>query len=278
MITIRCLVDNSVQHSSAFWGEHGVAFLVETPHGRLLFDTGQSGTVLLHNAEQMNIDLGQVDALALSHAHYDHTGGLKRLLEICRPGLPLYASPDLFQNRYARHGEEKRSIGLRISRQALSQHLDLRLSAAPTEIFPGVWTTGEIEQRPDFEGSSPDLGIMVSDHWQPDPYRDDLSLIIRTPLGLVVICGCCHAGLLNTLAHVTRFFEGQILAILGGTHLVSATPEMLATVIERLRTLNSHDVPTLYLNHCTGQNAFLGLSQAFGERVRPCPTGTEVVF
>jgi 7,8-dihydropterin-6-yl-methyl-4-(beta-D-ribofuranosyl)aminobenzene 5'-phosphate synthase len=278
MITIRCLVDNCVQYSSALWGEHGVAFLVETPGGRLLFDTGQSGTVLIHNAEQMGIDLGHVDALALSHAHFDHSGGLASFLEVCCPDLPLFANPDLFQNRYTLLREGNRSIGLRISREVLSQRLDLRLSAAPAKIFPGVWTTGEIDQRPEFEGRSPRHGIIVGDQWQPDPYRDDLSLVVETPQGLIVICGCCHAGLLNTLAHIRRLFEGEILAIFGGTHLGGATPEMLATVIERLRTLNTQGAPRLYLNHCTGEGALLALSQAFGERVQPCPAGAEVTF
>lgn len=278
MITIRCLVDNCVQRSSALWGEHGVAFLIETQDGRLLFDTGQSGAVLVHNAEHMNIDLGNVDALALSHAHYDHTGGLAHFMETCRLDLPLYASPDIFRKRYSQLKEENRSIGLTIDKEKMTQRLDLRLSASPAEIFPGVWTTGEIEHRAEFEGRSPRHGIIVDGKWQPDPYRDDLSLVIEMPEGLIVICGCCHAGLLNTLSHIRNFIDGDILAIFGGAHLAGATPEALAAVIERLPALSTKSVPRLYLNHCTGEYALQTLAQAFGDRVRSCPAGTVVSF
>ncbi|MBN1429454.1 MAG: MBL fold metallo-hydrolase [Anaerolineae bacterium] len=278
MITIQCLVDNCVQHSSTLWGEHGVAFLIDTEDGRLLFDTGQSGTVLLHNTAQMNIDLGSVDALAISHAHLDHTGGLADFLEVCRPNLPLYASEDLFRPRYAQLKQENRSIGIDISQEELSKCLNLHLSITPAEMLPGVWTTGEIFQRTEFEGRSPRHGIIVDGEWQPDPYQDDFSLVVETSQGLIVICGCCHAGLLNTLAHIQRLFAGDILAIFGGTHLSSATPEMLATAIERLATLGKQGSPRLYLNHCTGEGALLALSQAFGDRVRACPAGTVMSF
>ena len=93
MITIRCIVDNTAQRGSALWGEHGVAFAIETDSGRVLFDTGQSGEVLAHNAAEMEIDLRQFDALAISHAHFDHTGGLKRALGFLRPDIHLYANP-----------------------------------------------------------------------------------------------------------------------------------------------------------------------------------------
>lgn len=278
MITIRCLVDNSVQHSTTLWGEHGVAFLVETGDGQLLFDTGQSGTVLNHNAKEMGVDLGRVDALAISHAHLDHTGGLASFLEVCRPDLPLYAGEDLFRPRYTQLKEENRSIGMSISQEELSKHLALRLSVAPTEMFPGVWTTGEIFHRTEFEGRSTRHGIITGGKWQPDPYQDDFSLVVETSQGLIVICGCCHAGLLNTLEHIKRLFVGDILAIFGGTHLVSATPEMLATTVERLATLGKQGAPRLYLNHCTGEGALMALAQAFGDRVHSCPAGTVMSF
>ena len=96
MITIQCLVDNTVLTGSTYWGEHGVSFYIQSPAGCMLFDTGQSGEVLLHNAKQMKINLRDIDALAISHAHLDHTGGLHSFLTKCKPKIPLYANPDLF--------------------------------------------------------------------------------------------------------------------------------------------------------------------------------------
>lgn len=96
------VVDDAVQHSSPFWGEHGLTFLIEAGGKRVLFDTGQSGTVLLHNLALLDLDPATIDALAISHAHYDHADGLEALLEHLRPETWLYANPDLFRERFSR--------------------------------------------------------------------------------------------------------------------------------------------------------------------------------
>lgn len=273
---IRCLVDNSARRGARFWGEHGLSFHVETADGAVLFDTGQSGDVLLHNAGLFGLDLAQVDALAISHAHYDHTGGLEAFLAHSKPGIPLYANPDLFRERYSQRGDEYRAIGMPISRETLTTRTDLRLNAEPTEILPGVWTTGVIGERPFFEGRSAHHFIRAGDGWQPDPYADDLSLVLETAAGLVVICGCCHAGLLNTLAHIRRHFTGAIIAAMGGTHLVSASGADLRQAADMLRDI--YGSPRLYPAHCTGERAYMVLAEAFGDRVQPCPAGTMLDF
>jgi 7,8-dihydropterin-6-yl-methyl-4-(beta-D-ribofuranosyl)aminobenzene 5'-phosphate synthase len=278
MIILRCIVDNTVLRGSALWGEHGVAFWIETPGGSLLFDTGQSGDVLVHNAKLMGIDFGCCDALALSHAHYDHTGGLERFFDLSRPGIPLYASPDLFRERYVLKDGQGRSIGLHLSQADVARQTRLRLSTEPQKILPGVWTTGEISERLDFEGRSAQHQIRVGETWQPDPYKDDLSLVLQTSQGLVVVCGCCHAGLLNTLAHIRSSFSQPLRVIVGGTHLADAGPEALDHVVAELRKHCEGYVPDLYLNHCTGERALVVLAQAFGEKVNPCPAGTVLIF
>jgi 7,8-dihydropterin-6-yl-methyl-4-(beta-D-ribofuranosyl)aminobenzene 5'-phosphate synthase len=278
MITLRCIVDNTVLRGSALWGEHGVAFWIETQDGYLLFDTGQSGDVLAHNAELMDIDFGSCDALALSHAHNDHTGGLVRFFSLSRRGMPLYASPDLFRERFTIKDGEPRNIGLRILPSDLLEQATAHLSAEPAEIMPGVWTTGEIRERLDFEGRSVQHHIRVGETWQPDPYQDDLSLVLQTSQGLVVVCGCCHAGLLNTLAHIGRLFSQPLRAIVGGTHLAAAGSETLDRVVAELRDRREGRVPDLYLNHCTGEHATIRLAQSFGEKARPCPAGTVLRF
>jgi 7,8-dihydropterin-6-yl-methyl-4-(beta-D-ribofuranosyl)aminobenzene 5'-phosphate synthase len=277
MIQIRCLVENTALPPTAFWGEHGMAWHIETPDGQVLFDTGQSGDVLLHNAALFELDLGKIDALAISHAHYDHTGGLPKVLERTRLNLPLYASPDLFRERFSRQGEEYRSIGLRLTREELARHVELRLSAEPVEILPGVWTTGEITDRSAFEGRGDNLMIRDENGWRPDPYRDDFSLVLETGAGLVVLLGCGHAGLLNILNHVRQHFEGDIIAVAGGTHLVSATGDMLRQAVDVLR--NTYHTPRIYPCHCSGQPAYLALAGAFGgEMVQPCPAGSVLTF
>lgn len=278
MITLHTIVDNAVQRGSALWGEHGVSFAIETQAGRILFDTGQSGEVLVHNAKIMEIPLDQFDALAISHAHYDHTGGLERFLTCARPGIPLYANPSLFQERFSIKDDKLESIGLRHTRKQLTECSNLHLSAEPTEILPGVWTTGEITERAEFEGRSLNHFVRENGECLPDPYKDDLSLVLDTHNGLVVVCGCCHAGLLNTLAQIRRIFHKRIHAVIGGTHLASTSPETLAYAVDILRGYMNEIPIRLYPNHCSGERAYLALASAFGALVQPCPSGTRLSF
>jgi len=271
---LTCLVDNTVHRRSALWGEHGLSFLIETGPARVLFDTGRSGRVLLHNARELDVDLGSITALALSHAHRDHTGGLKAVLK--RVGqVPLFAHPDLFRERFSRRARKTRAIGLSVSQKKLARRVELRLSAEPQEVAPGVWTTGEVAPHPEPEGRSASHLIRDGGCLLPDPYWDDMSLVLDTVAGLVVVCGCCHAGLLNTLAHVRRTFGVDITAVAGGGHLLQADEAHLRRVIEVLRELC---MSRLYLNHCAGQQAYVTLAQAFGEMVAPCPVGTSLEF
>lgn len=271
---ITCLADNAVKQGSPFWGEHGLSFLIETEQGHVLFDTGQSGTVLLHNLQVAHMDLASISALALSHAHYDHTGGLRALLATVNH-IPLYAHTDLFRERFSRRETKLESIGLPIKYEELSHFMDLRLSDAPQQILPGIYTTGEITSRPETEGRSARHVVRDGAQFIPDPYRDDLSLVLEVNQGLVVLCGCCHAGLLNTLQHVRQHFSGPIVAVIGGMHLESMNQDQLQHLVEVLRT---YGAMRFFPNHCTGQTAYVALANAFGSQVIPCPVGTELVF
>jgi 7,8-dihydropterin-6-yl-methyl-4-(beta-D-ribofuranosyl)aminobenzene 5'-phosphate synthase len=271
---VTCLIDNAVQARSTLWGEHGLAFLIEAEGRGVLFDTGASGAVLLHNLLEIRTLPDSTTAVALSHAHYDHSGGLSAFLGL-RSGLPLYAHPDLLRERFSRQDEGMTAVGLRLAELDLRSLTDLHLSAAPQEILPGVWTTGEITERPEPEGRSPHHCIRDGEGWVPDPYRDDMALVLDSPAGSVLVCGCCHAGLLNTLAHVQRTFGRDPVAILGGAHLGNADQAHLGRLIEVLRPLGP---PALFLNHCTGQAAYVVLTQAFGKQVHPCPAGTMLEF
>ncbi len=269
---ITCLVDNAVWSHRPLWAEQGVAFLIETGEGTVLFDTGWSGAVLMHNLEVLQIDPHTIDAVALSHAHYDHSGGLPALLDRAGP-IPVYAHSDLFRGRYCLRDDVIKPVGMPLARQALQGRVPLHLSAEPAEIVPGVWTTGEIRERPEPEGRADHDLVRGTQGWEPDPYRDDMALVLETGEGLAVLCGCCHAGLTNTLLHVHRTYGQKITTVAGGTHLVSASEADLGRVIEVLKELG---VSRLYPNHCTGPQAYVALAQALGKTVAPCPVGMQI--
>jgi 7,8-dihydropterin-6-yl-methyl-4-(beta-D-ribofuranosyl)aminobenzene 5'-phosphate synthase len=272
-ISVVCVVDDAAPPGSPFRGEHGLAFLVESAGIRLLFDTCQTGGVLLHNLDLLQVDPATIDAVAISHGHYDHTGGLSTLIPLLRPGTPLYANPDLFRGRFAdREGRIER-IGPSASREEVEAHLDLRLSTAPQETIPGVWTTGEIVERLEAQGSSASHLMRDGDHLITDRYRDDLSLVIELGDHLALLCGCCHAGLLNTLAHVRRAFDGPISVIAGGLHLVSVADQDLQRIVKELSAMPT--LEAVYPNHCTGRAPFDLLARTLGANVvHACPSGT----
>jgi 7,8-dihydropterin-6-yl-methyl-4-(beta-D-ribofuranosyl)aminobenzene 5'-phosphate synthase len=275
---VTCVVDDAVQRSSPFWGEHGVAFLIETEGGRVLFDTGQSGTVLIHNLDLLGVDPASLDAVAISHGHYDHTGGLTALLEHLSPQAGLYATPDLFRERYSkREGASVKSeledVGIDLTEEDLAARVSLTLNAQPQEIIPGVWTTGEITRRPEKEGSSSHHRMRERHAIVPDRYLDDMALVLASDDEVTVLCGCCHAGLLNTVAHVDRIFDQPVGVIAGGLHLTGANEQELAHICRTLKTLPA--LRRVYPNHCTGEAAFVALTNAFGSSVvRPFPAGT----
>jgi len=271
---ITCIVDDRAPRGSGLKAEHGASFLVEVEGRSVLFDTGSSAAVLLHNLAVLGFDPQQIDALILSHAHNDHTGGLAGLLEQVR-GIPLYAHPDLFRERFRKASTGPRQIGPAVSREQVAEQLTLRLAADPVEVVPGVWTSGEIAPRPDPEGRSVHHMIRDGDGWTDDPYRDDLSVVVETGAGLVLICGCCHAGLLNTLASVHRAFGRTPIAVMGGVHLMHADTPTMDHVIERLQ---GYGPPQMWLGHCTGERAYLRLKAAFGDLVAACRAGTVLEF
>jgi len=273
MHDIICVVNDTVQRSRGLRAEHGQSFWITTEAGAVLLDTGQSGGVLRHNLGTLALDPQILQALAISHAHYDHTGGLPALAERLAPSLPLYANADLLRARFAQRDDEWRSIGLPVTEDWLRAHFSLHLDDVPQPVAPGVWTTGAITARPHPQGRSLHHVVYNGAGYIADPYRDDLSLVIEVKQGLLLLCGCCHAGLLNTLEHVQRTFARPIVAIVGGTHLGNANASTLNVIAQTIAEWGT--VRRIYLNHCSGERAYHTLLHRLGDDVvRPCPAGT----
>lgn len=257
-ITILC--ENSVGPISGTLGEHGFSALVEHDGDTLLWDTGQ-GFSLLHNAQRMNKNLHQVSQVALSHGHYDHSGGLLPLLRSCGPKR-VFAHPAVFTTRY-RHKDtgESLSLGLPYPRDYLEgQGASFDLATSYREIMPGIALTGEIPRTTSFETG--DNGLFTDRNGrQRDRFDDDQSLVISSDKGLVVLLGCCHAGLINTLQHVSvQTGRRDIYAVIGGTHLSFCSSIQLQQTVQALKQWQIHK---LAVSHCTGFSAAASLHHTF---------------
>ena len=275
MVNLTCVVNDTALPNSQLRTEHGLTFWITTEAGSILLDTGQSGDVLLHNLDILGLDPNNLKAVTISHAHYDHTGGLTSLAEYISHSLPLYANADLLRSRFSQKEGKYRSIGLPVDEVWLQRHFTLNLSDSPQQILPGVWSTGAITKRPHPQGGSKHHYILDGDVYVADPYIDDLSLVIEVSSGLMLLCGCCHAGLLNTIEHVQRTFDQPIVLIAGGTHLGSADKTTLDAISQIIST--DKMVRRIYLNHCSGKHAYNKLRNDLGDNiVLPCPAGTAI--
>lgn len=264
MITLTWVVDDTAR--SPLRSEHGFAMWIETDGGHVLFDTGGSGEVLLHNLRALDLNPADLNAVVLSHAHDDHTGGLEALLSYLPAPIPVYAHPRLFEDRYTKESAGMVRRGPAIGRETLEDALDLHLDDQPVEVIDRVWTTGEIHHRPEPEGRSRHHFVFREGRPVPDPYADDLSIVLDVgeERGFV-ICGCCHAGLLNTLEKVqTRFFP-YVVGLAGGVHLVNADSASRKQTLKRLRDMSSLQV--LWLGHCSGESFMRDVEEAFDSSI-----------
>ena len=273
---VTCLVDNTAGLSSGLWAEHGVAFLVETADAKVLFDTAQSGDVLAHNLSVLNKDLQNLSCIVLSHGHYDHTGGLERVLSMTGD-VEIVAHPAIFDERFSGDaGGQEKSVGIPFSRQHLETKCHLRLTKDPVEVAPGIFTTGQVPRGAGPEPQDPRLQIRNGEQVFVDPLLDDMSLVLETRDGLVVLLGCCHAGLINTLEHVAKAYPSEIHAIIGGTHLANINDRDLRDTVTAVK--KRYGVQQAYVGHCSGYRGLLAFAEIFGERGRPCPAGLCLTF
>lgn len=267
-VTVLC--DNVVGPLSGTVGEHGFAAFVERDGDALLFDTGQ-GDTLLRNAQRMGKDLHRVQKVVLSHGHYDHTGGLWPLLRICG-GKDVFAHPGIFARRYrVKDTGESLSIGIPYSEEFLrGQGARFVFSEHFREISSGVFLTGEVPRVTSFEVG--DTGLYCDDAGcSVDPLRDDQSLAICTERGLVLLLGCCHAGLVNTIEWaIAQTGISEIHAVIGGTHLGFCQATQLDETVKALR---SYNVRKILGSHCTGFHAAARLMQEFPGRFHPAHVG-----
>jgi len=273
-VRIITLSENTAQLD--FLGEWGLSVLIETESCKVLLDTGQSISTV-RNADLMGIDLSSIDKIVLSHAHGDHTGGLREVLRRVGKPVEVIAHPDIWIPKYVRFGETNRYVGLPFLREDLESFgAYFTLSRKPYKISDDIMTTGEIEMTTDYEIIDDRLYSKKGSRMIPDPLADDLALIVRTGQGLALITGCAHRGIVNTVRHVRKLTgKENIHTIIGGTHLYLSPQERIEKTARELKKLG---LQRLGVSHCTGFNASALLAREFGEVFFLNNAGTQVTL
>jgi 7,8-dihydropterin-6-yl-methyl-4-(beta-D-ribofuranosyl)aminobenzene 5'-phosphate synthase len=277
-VTLRILM-NDWTDSGPFLAEHGLAYWLDLTagdqHYHLLFDTGQSAKALAHNAAALRVDWASLDAVVLSHGHHDHSGGLQEVLRQTGRRIPVILHPDALCPKL-KLTPSLQQVGMPLGRDRLEEAACLLEAHEPLTVTPGVQTSGEIPRKTDFERVRGFLTLRQG-RVEPDEMLDDQALFIHLPdAGLVIVTGCGHAGIINTVQHGLALTGATSLsAIVGGFHLNGAPPEQVAQTIARLQAFAPRLLVPL---HCTGEVAIGEMARAFGPRVRRASVGDELRF
>ncbi len=270
-LRLTVLVENRA--GTGCQGTHGFAAWLEAGAAIVLLDTGPDPDLLAANAAGCGCDLARVQAVVLSHGHDDHTGGLPAVVAAKR-GRPLdvVLHPAATRPRCSRRTGTARAIGMPAAAVAALSAPGVRVveSVVPIGVAPGIWATGAVPRRRTV-GAEAHL-VLDADGRIPDPLDDDQALVVDTVHGLAVLCGCAHAGLINTLDHIAgERPEAAIALVAGGLHLGGADDGTIAALG---RELADRHVGRLALGHCTGGSAERGLAGIPGLRVEPLACGT----
>jgi 7,8-dihydropterin-6-yl-methyl-4-(beta-D-ribofuranosyl)aminobenzene 5'-phosphate synthase len=273
-LRITCLIDNCVG-SGGLAAELGLSFFVEWQGAKILFDTGQTGLVI-RNAQRLKVDLAQTQAIVLSHGHYDHTGGLEPVLAIVPPG-ELFVHPTAFAPKFSTSGGARRAIGVpNLTAETIAARgWKINWTNQPTAVRPGLMVTGPIPRLTAYEDIG---GPMFSDEacQVADPLLDDQAIYIQTDSGVVVLLGCAHAGVINTLRYIRQLTGGAPLrGVIGGMHLLNAPAQRLKATMDEL----ADEWPALLAPaHCTGIRATTQLWNLAADRCRECGVGARFEF
>jgi 7,8-dihydropterin-6-yl-methyl-4-(beta-D-ribofuranosyl)aminobenzene 5'-phosphate synthase len=259
-------------HTQLPCAEHGFSMLIrvfsEEKSSCVLFDTGGSPNGIVENAKRMGVSLSEVECIVLSHGHYDHFGGLVSAVKVVnRVNLPIIVHESMFGNRGTINSKGTVRKYPEFPTQAQLSPARIVSTKKPSLTADGmVCVTGEIPRKTSFETGYTQHRIFLDGSWQPDPWiRDERAITISIKgKGLVVISGCAHAGIINTVAYAQQITgTDKVYAVMGGFHLAGKEFEnRIQPTIEELQRINPKLIAP---SHCTGWKAMCTISKTLPE-------------
>jgi 7,8-dihydropterin-6-yl-methyl-4-(beta-D-ribofuranosyl)aminobenzene 5'-phosphate synthase len=276
-LKITTLIENNSDQNDILCSEHGLSLYIEINEKKILFDTGQSGD-FIKNAEKLKIDLNNLDFVVLSHGHYDHSGGFKKLVQNSNKSFKLIVGNGFFNEKHKLiEREQYKFNGNSFDEEFISQN-NISLKCINQDIFnitEDVIIFSNFERKNNFEILNKKFYIKENGEYLLDDFSDEIALGIKNEKGLVIILGCSHVGLVNILETITQRAGMPIYAIVGGSHLIEADELRLNNTINYLKEKN---INILRLSHCTGDSAVEKLQSKFGNKFVYNNTGNIIEF
>jgi len=267
--------------------EHGLAYYVETVvNGKAsacMFDYGLDPLGVMNNIALLGLDVGKANAFSLSHGHFDHWMGavsiLKQNQSRIAGGTPFYVGEEAFARRYSLRPGTTEAADIGQLRKEDIEALGLKVVEVknPLQIIPGAYFTGNIERVTTYEKVPPSLLIKRGEKPEPDDFRGEQALFFNVKgKGLVVLSGCAHAGIVNTVKHAQKIAgTDKIHAVMGGFHLINAKPAVIQNTVADIKAMKpDHVVPT----HCTGFEAIVAFSREMPNEFIINTAGTQYTF
>src|SRR4030042_728130 len=259
-------------HSQLPFAEHGFSMLIRVLLGRksvsMLFDTGASADGVVENAKRMGLELSEVECVVLSHGHYDHFSGLVSALKtINKANLPLIVHEDMFKTRGTANSDGTiRTYPEFPTREQLSSAQLINTKQPYLIDDCKILVTGEIPRETSFEKGFLQHKTLINGTWQPDPLiLDDRAVVFNIRgKGLVIISGCAHAGIINTITYAQRITGvPKVYAVMGGFHLAGEQNEN--RIEQTVEELNKVKPKLVVPSHCTGWRAMCAIASALPE-------------
>jgi len=278
---VTVIVDDAPARDGSLLYKHGLSILVEAASenstAKILFDAGPSPGIFMRNAKALNLWLDDLDAVVLSHGHYDHTDGLPAVLRFLSRPTPVIVHPKTFDLKFA-YKPNISYIGHGLDLSIVREYGGLLVpTRTPITLTNGIKTSGEIPLETGYEKPR---GFWKAEDYSlvEDTMIDEQALIVKLKTkGLLVVSGCAHRGIVNIVKHSQRVMhEESVHAIIGGFHLSQADDELIHSTVTSLKEDISPDY--IYPCHCTGKKAIEELYETFGKRCEQLKTGDSITL
>lgn len=264
-LKIATLIEDNPSIDPRLYYEHGLSLYMEIDGLKILFDTGKSGN-FVKNAETLNIDLSKLNYVVLSHGHYDHSGGLKKLVEKTSNSYKLIVGVGFFNNKYGLiEGDIGKYLGNPFDKEYIHEN-NIEIKYIKQDIFyinKNIMIFTNFKRNNDFELQNKRFQIKQDKNYSLDNFSDEIVLVLKGEKGLFVVVGCSHVGMVNILETIIARTGLPIYGIIGGTHLIEADEQRLNKTIKFLK---EKDIQIIAVSHCTGEKAAEELKRQFGNK------------